>query len=283
MGILGLVWAALKFMAPIAGEAFLTPVATRAGTLFAEWLMPEAKAAGVHSDVIDRGTQLSLRPADQQVLQPVFVHALTSKPQLANRISAEIQANVPDVAESITRADHLFRTSPQLGNEFTAATTTFASFDELFTATMHFTDAQTRYWIEHVCPKGGEPALVVTYIDGLGRETAMSRGPDYLMDDNGATVPNVIQAMYVHPDIHGLSLTRDFTVGGPSVGRGRVPQDWIVRAVPRGYRTIPVGPVSGQTRFRRSDGMLSSRLPTRIGVALHRFAFPSGRRVEAWL
>src|SRR5664280_3004918 len=42
-------------------------------------------------------------------------------------------------------------------------------------------------------------------------------------------------------------------------------------------RRLSVGPVSGQTRFRRLAGLLFSRLPTSlIGVALFRFALPPG-------
>jgi len=49
------------------------------------------------------------------------------------------------------------------------------------------------------------------------------------------------------------------------------------RAPLAAVRRLSVGPVSGQTRFRRLAGLLFSRLPTSlIGVALFRFALPPG-------
>lgn len=186
MGVLGLAWAALKFMAPAFGTAFASAAGNELGTFVAQAFTPAANAAGVAPAIVERAGRKDLSPSDQQILQPVVVTALQQNTSVAASFSQQLTSALPGVANAARSVDEFLTSSPDVGQRFTSGVIAADDIDELLADYMGFTPEHSRYWIGNVCPVRGEYLIVVTYLDGLGRETSMTPGfPPDLMTMQG--------------------------------------------------------------------------------------------------
>jgi hypothetical protein len=198
MGFLGLLWAALKFLAPAFGTAFASAAGTQFGTRLATALAPEASAQGVAPSIVaklERSGPPDLTPQEQRAVAPIAASVLRSRPEFAATLEKDVRAQLPTVAQTARQVDEALRASPTAGQELMSGAVGVENIGAILARNLGFTEEHAQYWNDFICPVGREPALEVTYVNGLGKSTAMTRGfPDPIMNLQGQLVPNTTRA-----------------------------------------------------------------------------------------
>jgi hypothetical protein len=195
--MIGLLWAALQFLAPAFGSAFASAAGNQLGSRFADALIPEVKAAGVAPEIVARASQRQATPQDQLVLQPVLAKTFAEKPAVAGALSADVERHLPVVASQVRAIDAAVPPRSAAAVAFASGTLSVLDIDSVIQRTMELSDEHMCYWRDHICPVGSETGLaIVQYFESAdGKETSMTRAetPKMLMPD-GRLVPNETMA-----------------------------------------------------------------------------------------